>query len=346
MCLVSYHRESPGPKCPLELLCTELPLDILLSFARSTDGIESQSRARVLLRRAVGMFGLGPSRGELVVPPPQDSYFWSFLQPRGATLLLIFLILLKGCVLGCRLSEFTCGNYACIPADAFCDGTPDCDDRTDEPKDCSTCNRTFYGDAGRSYEVSVKRPRDMLTTFTCHLTFVADGKDYGDIVQIVIQDFKLGDFFSYNSGCPQGWMQISERDRPYSDGYWCGDGQGFNVYYSETSTVTITLKKFIPMDYIHFEGLMQSPFKFRLTYKTLRHRDATLRYGTQPKPKNRGELAPGSICDRIFQNCDERLCAVQSPNFPGLYPRHVTCHYLIRQTRYVPYARPLITITQ
>lgn len=48
-------------------------------------------------------------------------------------------------------------------------------------------------------------------------------------------------------------MQISERDRPYTDGYWCGNGQGFNVYYSETSTTTLTLKKFITMDYIHFE---------------------------------------------------------------------------------------------
>ena len=48
-------------------------------------------------------------------------------------------------------------------------------------------------------------------------------------------------------------MQISERDRPYTDGYWCGNGMGFNVYYSETSTTTLTLKKFITMDYVHFE---------------------------------------------------------------------------------------------
>lgn len=54
----------------------------------------------------------------------------------------------------------------------------------------------------------------------------------------------------------------------------------------------------------------------------------------------------GTICDRIFLNCDEYRCAVQSPNFPGLYPRHVTCHYLIKQTRYVPYARPLVSISQ
>ncbi|KAA0203690.1 hypothetical protein HAZT_HAZT006455 [Hyalella azteca] len=156
----------------------------------------------------------------------------------------------------------------------------------------------------------------------------------------------LGDFFSYNSGCPQGWMQISERDRPYSDGYWCGDGKGFNIYYSETSTVTLTLKQFIPMDYIHFENLFQAPFKFRLSYKTLRLEQAVLRYGRHPASKNRGELAPGSLCDRFFTNCDEHRCAVQSPNYPGMYPRHITCHYILRQTRYVPYSRPLISVVQ
>ncbi|XP_047476391.1 uncharacterized protein LOC125030401 [Penaeus chinensis] len=209
-----------------------------------------------------------------------------------------------------------------------------------------TCNRTFYGDVGRSYEVKVEKPKDMGTTFTCHLTFVAEGREFGDIVQLTIQEFSLGDFFSYNSGCPQGWMQISERDRPYTDGCWCGDGRGFNVYYSETATTTLTLKKFIPMDYIHFEGLLKSPFRFRLTYKTLRHSDALLRYGNVTNPKYRGDLVDGTLCDRIFLNCDEYNCAVQSPNFPGLYPRHVTCHYLIRQTRYVPFARPLISIVQ
>ena len=41
---------------------------------------------------------------------------------------------------GCRMSEFTCGNMradGCIRADAYCDGETDCQDRSDEPRDCS-----------------------------------------------------------------------------------------------------------------------------------------------------------------------------------------------------------------
>ncbi|ROT84519.1 hypothetical protein C7M84_022279 [Penaeus vannamei] len=91
--------------------------------------------------------------------------------------------------LGCRISEFTCSNYECVPTDAYCDGVPDCADRSDEPRDCSPCNRTFYGDVGRSYEVKVEKPKDMGTTFTCHLTFVAEGREFGDIVQLTIQEF-------------------------------------------------------------------------------------------------------------------------------------------------------------
>ncbi|XP_037779353.1 uncharacterized protein LOC119575888 [Penaeus monodon] len=222
--------------------------------------------------------------------PPQDYQQLILHQLRFLRLLLLLVVLHQAGALGCRISEFTCSNYECVPTDAYCDGVPDCSDRSDEPRDCSPCNRTFYGDVGRSYEVKVEKPKDMGTTFTCHLTFVAEGREFGDIVQLTIQEFSLGDFFSYNSGCPQGWMQISERDRPYTDGCWCGDGRGFNVYYSETATTTLTLKKFIPMDYIHFEGLLKSPFRFRLTYKTLRHSDALLRYGNVTNPKYRGDL--------------------------------------------------------
>lgn len=54
-------------------------------------------------------------------------------------LLLAFLsfLLVVESVNGCRLSEFTCGTYDCIKADAYCDGEADCPDRTDEPRDCS-----------------------------------------------------------------------------------------------------------------------------------------------------------------------------------------------------------------
>jgi hypothetical protein len=44
-----------------------------------------------------------------------------------------------------------------------------------------------------------------------------------------------------------------------------------------------------------------------------------------------GDLIPGTYCSRIFSNCDKKLCRLQSPNFPGTYPRNLTCYYAIRQ---------------
>jgi hypothetical protein len=44
-----------------------------------------------------------------------------------------------------------------------------------------------------------------------------------------------------------------------------------------------------------------------------------------------GDLIPGTYCSRIFSNCDKKLCRLQSPNFPGMYPRNLTCYYAVRQ---------------
>lgn len=46
--------------------------------------------------------------------------------------------------------------------------------------------------------------------------------------------------------------------------------------------------------------------------------------------KYRGELVRNTACSRVFQGCKSRLCKIQSPNFPGFYPRNITCYYLIK----------------
>ena len=46
------------------------------------------------------------------------------------------------------------------------------------------CNRTLYGDVGRTYEVEVRRPREDRLPFLCHLNFTAAGGDLGDLIQV------------------------------------------------------------------------------------------------------------------------------------------------------------------
>jgi hypothetical protein len=48
----------------------------------------------------------------------------------------------------------------------------------------AACNRTYYGEVGRTYELEVHRPREDRMPFVCHLTFQAPGGDMGDLVQV------------------------------------------------------------------------------------------------------------------------------------------------------------------
>lgn len=48
----------------------------------------------------------------------------------------------------------------------------------------SVCNRTYYGDIGRTYALRVPPPQWNRLPFLCHITFTASGQEQGDIVQV------------------------------------------------------------------------------------------------------------------------------------------------------------------
>lgn len=49
-----------------------------------------------------------------------------------------------------------------------------------------------------------------------------------------------------------------------------------------------------------------------------------------------GKLIQGTYCSRVFNDCEKRACRIQSPNYPGVYPRNLTCFYAIRQVSVCP----------
>lgn len=46
------------------------------------------------------------------------------------------------------------------------------------------CNRTYYGEVGRTYELELHRPKEDKVPYICHLTFTANGGEFGDLIQV------------------------------------------------------------------------------------------------------------------------------------------------------------------
>ncbi|CAG9857034.1 unnamed protein product [Phyllotreta striolata] len=231
----------------------------------------------------------------------------------------------------CRISEFPCRNGRCVRLNAYCDGTDDCGDVSDEPPFCTVCNRTYYGDVGKTYELKVSKQPDAKYPFLCHLTFTANGQNHGDIIQLIFDEFKIGRYESTAlDGCPDGYMQLSELGRPFTGGSWCGAAAGPAAYYSETATVTATVKLF-PGG----AAAEPVPFAYRLRYRFFARREAVVRFGSPAAPLERGQIAPGTYCTRQFEECYRKPCRLQSPNYPGMYPRNVSCYWSLRQ-KFVP----------
>jgi len=98
------------------------------------------------------------------------------------------------------------------------------------------------------------------------------------------------------------------------------------VYYCEAGTVTLRLR--VPVGWLY----TTVPFAFGLRFKFLNNRQASMRLVTAAESKELGEPVPGTNCSRNFYECyRDKRCSPQSPNYPGMYPRNVTCRYTVRQ---------------
>lgn len=94
-------------------------------------------------------------------------------------------------------------------------------------------------------------------------------------------------------------------------------------HYSETSTVTASIRLF------HAPAAV--PFEFRLRYRFVSRSEAVARLGKPDLPIERGSPVPGTYCSRNFYECHLKQCRLQSPNYPGEYPRNASCLITVRQ---------------
>lgn len=232
----------------------------------------------------------------------------------------------------CELAELTCRDGRCIPLDSYCNGRDDCGDGSDEPPHCTPCNRTYHGREGRTYKLDLPRPAEGRLPFLCHLTFTAGGHGHGELVQLLWDAFSVGRLDvnanePFYTSCPEGSLQLAELGRPFTGGSWCGPGEERATYYSETSTVTASIRLF------HAPSTV--PFEFRLRYRFVSRNEAVARLGKPQLPIERGSPVPGTYCSRNFYECHKKQCRVQSPNYPGEYPRNASCLVTVRQ-KFVP----------
>ncbi|XP_071549947.1 uncharacterized protein [Panulirus ornatus] len=282
---------------------------------------------------------------------------------------LLLTLLVAAGVHGCDISEYSCEDGGCVSLSHFCDGVAHCTDYSDEPPGCSVCNRTYYGYVDHTYQLEVPAPpasragpppapsHPLLLLeggtpsegFKCILTFTAIGRAHGDIIQITFSEFHVGHFNVAAAdggrvgGCEGDRVSIEEPKLPVRGGRWCGEGSGLNVYYSESDTVAVTLHAASTTQGEYFDN----PLKFKIKYKFLRRERAVVRYGRGGTAKYRGDMVRNSVCSRVFQGCRARQCRLQSPNFPGLYPRNVTCYYLVKALRAPsPDLVPVVTLRQ
>lgn len=340
----------------------------------------------------------------------------------------------------CAVSEHSCNNGRCVPLNKYCNNVNDCGDGSDEPRFCTRCNRTYYGNIGLTYDLELHRPKEDRIPYVCILTFTASGGNHGDLIQITVDSFTLGRFVSYtDNGCPDGYLQVAEAHRTPVGGMWCGTTWGPATFFSETRSLVMTVKLLkLSRDQSGYN------FDFRIKYKMLSRASAVVRYGgikQEPvvpwtngsyipvypiiddftnstahsekqfsgqrsapgsmelsfdnssgkgyggpfgggffQSQNRerpysirnltslafqpsmggsgdadnytepnyylGDLMQGTYCSRIFTNCDKKACRLQSPNFPGIYPRNLTCYFAVRQHDVPPGKHAFIVISQ
>ncbi|GFT81892.1 uncharacterized protein NPIL_298171 [Nephila pilipes] len=242
----------------------------------------------------------------------------------------------------CGTGEWSCYSLdqglRCIPLNKFCDGIRNCPDGSDEPPDCTNCNQTYSGKAGVKYPIRVTGPFQRFLPFVCRVNFVAMGGDFGDSVELSFLSFQIGRFEftrDFTSACKNGFMKIFEPlPNSFEDsfdypqfGSFCGRlTERSATFHSKSNNVSLLIvvpsRTFIP----------STTFSIFLTFRFLtRYQKQVVgtNYGRQTFQY--GTAIPGTFCDRMFLNCHLRPCRLRSPNFPGFYPRNITCNYHVKQ---------------
>ncbi|UYV61097.1 hypothetical protein LAZ67_1003416 [Cordylochernes scorpioides] len=125
--------------------------------------------------------------------------------------------------------------------------------------------------------------------------------------------------------CPKGHLEILEEGQS-TGGQFCGHMAGRSAVYYGGVGREVTLRVTVPI------SLPAVSFSLYLTFRFLALAHFATLFGPRSAPFSLGIPVAGTFCGRTFSDCSARRCKLRSPNFPGLYPRNVTCDLLVRPT--------------
>ncbi|XP_058796323.1 cubilin [Phymastichus coffea] len=144
------------------------------------------------------------------------------------------------------------------------------------------------------------------------------------ILRVRFKKFKVGTLVNATT-CLGGYLQIADGNTKTEVsnrkelGVFCGESEQPQTFISETSFVRVLFHtdNFTDQTYFSFDSRAEQQF------------EVYLRYGQHPElyPNRRGEIVSGTYCERSFKDCRLQTCYVQSPAYPGIYPRALHCKY-------------------
>lgn len=111
----------------------------------------------------------------------------------------------------------------------------------------------------------------------------------------------------------------------------CNNGFFFRFFFGRLSRgqpITTSSGKWLQLLLTISDVVDLSRFRFDLTYRVLPAAAVSVASSNSSSVSSYyGDPVPGTLCSRNLHSCDQRTCVIQSPNFPGLYPRFVSLFF-------------------
>ena len=142
------------------------------------------------------------------------------------------------------------------------------------------------------------------------------------VFRIAVSRFSIGSLES--SGCVGGYLQIHDSPSPAVNsqlGFHCGEVEQPQLVVRESESIRLTF----------FTDTYSRDVEWDFTVQVVSKAEVPERYGSHPAmfPGKVGALVEETYCETVFQDCRGQQCNVQSPGYPGVYPRGVSCRYYI-----------------